>query len=301
MLYPCHDSPLHSIRLDLIFFGTVMAWIKRSVIHWVRYWLGIHAFAYYMRSIGSSITTIPLLFFMSDQLLPNLVQPIVLSTFHGECKNTVSQLTDQIGHCVTSLIDLLHNRSLALLESAQFDKASSDADAIQKLDPTCALGYLLKGHIYACQGRQRRAIHEVEQGLKMDSQDHQLLQAKANAVTSNNKRVDFISQLPLDIISTSLIPLVLQHEEWHVNNPYPYWQVSKSWRERFSRGGLHYYVYGEEDHEEVGPMVCIAESITALHIEDYVPDSALVIMLCQGRFPALKSMHTTGRPCCIPM
>lgn len=59
-------------------------------------------------------------------------------------------------------------------------------------------------------GRYVAAIAIFDQGLEVvpdsDAYYQQLQQHRMTAVTNNNKRVDFITRLPLDIIITNILP-----------------------------------------------------------------------------------------------
>ncbi|KAJ8652615.1 hypothetical protein O0I10_011761 [Lichtheimia ornata] len=69
-----------------------------------------------------------------------------------ECVPIVTESTTRIRQCLTRLTGLVEECSLALLKCAQFDTALRDTNAILKVDPTLALGYLIKGKLYAYYG-----------------------------------------------------------------------------------------------------------------------------------------------------
>ncbi|CDH54838.1 predicted protein [Lichtheimia corymbifera JMRC:FSU:9682] len=236
---------------------------------------------------------------MEDLFWVNLCQPISLTATHHECNSIVTESTLRIRQCLTQLTSLLEERTLALLKCAQFDMALRDTTAIQKLDPTLALGYLLKGKVYAYRGQQQQAIKIYDQGLAiapvMNDQkqqcQQQLLKAKANAETMQQKRIDFITQLPLDIVSTSIVPLLMDDETWSIKRPCPYFQVSKRWRERFGRDGrLCYEVDGSEPYPAY--LVSLCDCVHSMVIHNYNPDGDGFRQL--GQLSALQRLSIAG-------
>ncbi|KAJ8652610.1 hypothetical protein O0I10_011756 [Lichtheimia ornata] len=214
---------------------------------------------------------------MQDLFWVNLCQPIPLIATHHECDSIVTESTLRIRECLTRLTTLLEERSFALLKCAQFDTALRDTNAILKLDPTLALGYLLKGKLYSYHGQQRKAIQVFDQGLTMaggmddDEQQHyqQLLKARADAEMMQQKGMDFISKLPLDVVSTSIVPLLMDDVIWSQRKPCPYLQVSRSWRDRFGRGKLCYHIYGSNPSPT--QVVSLSNSVQSLVIDNYNP------------------------------
>lgn len=86
-----------------------------------------------------------------------------------------------------------------------------------------------------------------------------------------NKHVDFISKLPLELVSAYIVPLVLDGNEWHTRNPCPYLQVSSTWRDRFSRANLHFLF---NDHGNMGyPQQAfpVLHRIQSLKVLNYKP------------------------------
>lgn len=231
---------------------------------------------------------------MSDDFWPGVCEPIALSATCGQWSKVVDDSSTQIRECVTRLTSLLHERSLALLKCAQFDNALRDADAIQELVPRSAPSYLLKGEIYAHQGFHEEALEVYEEGLEEDKDDQQLLKGKAEAEAMGNKRVDFISKLPLELVSAYIVPLVVDGNEWHTRNPCPYLQVSSTWRDRFSRANLHFLF---NDHGNMGypeQAFTVLHRIQSLKVLNYKPGSDLARLLHRGHFVSLQKMEMNG-------
>ncbi|KAJ8652609.1 hypothetical protein O0I10_011755 [Lichtheimia ornata] len=175
--------------------------------------------------------------------------------------------------------------------------ALRDTNAILKLNPTLALGYLLKGKLYSYYGLQRKAIEVFDQGLTMarrmddEEQQHyqQLLTAKADAEMIQQKGVDFISKLPLDVVSTIIVPLLMDDEKWSLTKPCPYFQVCKSWHERFARGKLCYDVSDNETYP--AQLVSLSNNIHSMEIDNYYPEAGFRM---PGQLTALRHMKIAG-------
>ncbi|KAJ8652619.1 hypothetical protein O0I10_011765 [Lichtheimia ornata] len=122
---------------------------------------------------------------------------------------------------------LLEERSLALLKWAQFDMALRDTNAILTLDPTLALDY--RSYLSYC-GRQQKVIEVFEQDLNiesgMDDDERQHYQYLLDAAMIQQKDVD----LPFPVVSTSIVPLLMDDERCNLRRSCPYPQVSKSFR-----------------------------------------------------------------------
>lgn len=100
--------------------------------------------------------------------------------------------------------------------------------------------------------------YDTLQRAKMDAEQHQ------------NTRIDFISQLPLDIVITTLIPLFLDGDKPLNSLEFPYLHVSKIWRERIVKcfGGL-YFETGDGDDGNLPQVVQLARHIKTFDVERY--------------------------------
>ncbi|KAJ8657995.1 hypothetical protein O0I10_006266 [Lichtheimia ornata] len=129
----------------------------------------------------------------------------------------------------------LNERATAFANGANFDLALRDAALIRVITPTSSLGYLKAGTIYHQQGRQQEAASMYEKGLAMvPSSDEcyaDLQMGHANATNAGNKRVDFITQLPFEIVASAILRLLFD-ECMEADTPCPYLYVSRTWRER---------------------------------------------------------------------
>ncbi|CDS11783.1 hypothetical protein LRAMOSA04046 [Lichtheimia ramosa] len=115
-------------------------------------------------------------------------------------------------------------------------------------DSSSAIGYLDKGRAYSERGYQRMAINMYDEGLaKTASSDPlylQLQQAKKDAEERDNTRIDFISRLPMDIltwIAPRLIHGDLPLENGYFEKHHAPLLVSKAWYQRLMEAGhVHY-------------------------------------------------------------
>lgn len=156
----------------------------------------------------------------------------------------VHDLTAQLQQSLEPIWSALNRRSMALSKCANFDAALYDANAMQQLLPSSALGYLRAAEVYSAQGRQRCAVDICNKGLRMaetkDTHYAALQQAKEDAMHHGSKRVDFISQLPADIVETMLLPMFVDGGPLDEESSLDYLRVSDVWRDHISQylGGL---------------------------------------------------------------
>lgn len=124
--------------------------------------------------------------------------------------------------------------------------------------PCSALGYLRAAEVYSAQGRQRCAVDICNKGLRMaDTKDTHyaaLQQAKEHAMHHSSKRVDFISQLPVDIVATMLLPMFVDGGPLDEESSLDYLRVSNVWCDRISQylGGLCF----SSDYEDMDNNQC---------------------------------------------
>lgn len=154
--------------------------------------------------------------------------------------NVVIESTKHVQQAIQILLRALESRSLTLSKCANPDAAIRDASLIQLLQSSSAAGYLCEGDTYAQLGQQKMALAAYHKGLEAVTNDdpyyHRLVHGKAIADSAMNKRIDFLSQLPEDIVTNSIAPMLMGDLEMTLNDmPCNYMQVSQTWHERILR------------------------------------------------------------------
>ncbi|KAJ8651656.1 hypothetical protein O0I10_012773 [Lichtheimia ornata] len=161
-------------------------------------------------------------------------QPIV-AIKSGTCLNVVADSTRRLQQCVQEQLTHLDNRARALATSGNFEAALRDVARIRQLAPSSAMGYLCAGHVYSLQGHQKAAIAIYDQGLAVvslsDPSHQQLVEAQSMAQEQHSTRIDFVKELPIDIIE-NIAPRILSKELIAPNEIRQYLDVSRVWRER---------------------------------------------------------------------
>lgn len=155
-----------------------------------------------------------------------------VSVKYKHSNSVIAQPSIELQQCVDRQVKLLYERAMALSACAQFQTAQRDASAIQELAPLSSLGYYAAGYIYMQYGRQKEAIHVLEQGLTVvsDPIQQQRLQSLQQDVTARlSVTIDFISKLPLYIVSSFIIPSTMTIPS---QDAFSYLHVCKTWRER---------------------------------------------------------------------
>ncbi|KAJ8657567.1 hypothetical protein O0I10_006631 [Lichtheimia ornata] len=155
------------------------------------------------------------------------------------------------------LLLALNVRASLLVNAERLELALDDAIAMMTLVPTSPLGYLCAGGIHSRRGHHASAIETLNDGLKRvppsDPQYAHLLNARAVAYNKSIKRIDFISKLPLDVVTHNIIPRILQGRSmFHIGRPCGYFDVSRTWRKRMALASGLQYEIGPEDLFEDG-------------------------------------------------
>ncbi|KAI7881275.1 hypothetical protein K492DRAFT_236776 [Lichtheimia hyalospora FSU 10163] len=163
------------------------------------------------------------------QLPPIIVQ-------HDDSFERIQATTHRAQQRVAELVDILDERAIVLSSSGHFTLALQDTCMIRALEPLSPKGYLRAIQIYHEQGRQSAALALCEKGLitvpSSDISYDQLVLWKDVVEAANKKRVDLISQLPLDVVTTHIVPRIMD-AVLGSSTASPYLYVSHTWRERF--------------------------------------------------------------------
>ncbi|KAJ8657655.1 hypothetical protein O0I10_006721 [Lichtheimia ornata] len=225
-------------------------------------------------------------------------QPIITASTEKYTK-LVNNATTQLPQPIDSMLSTLNERAMALSKCANFNAALRDADIMQHLSPSSPLGYLRKASIYNEQGKRRQAVDICLKGLNaVDANDphYAMLQRiKDDAEHHASKRIDFIKQLPVDIVITTLIPMLVDDTPLPSLIPCPYLHVSNLWRDcilqycdglRFETG----YHEDEQDMEKCSQLIRFARHIKALHVRRYSKGAWLSHLLSNNDFSSLREL-----------
>ncbi|CDH59359.1 predicted protein [Lichtheimia corymbifera JMRC:FSU:9682] len=163
-----------------------------------------------------------------------------------QCKAFVD-ITTEIRSTVDHLLQLYQKRSQISISHAKFQAAFRDADTMCSIDPQSPLGYLCMGDIYREQGRQKKAIEAYTTGMNTASSNHPsysaLAKSKEAATLQQAKRIDFITQLPVEVVSQFIVPVILKYQPSSMYRQWSYLGVSRAWRNRLLHPSpLHYEV-----------------------------------------------------------
>lgn len=189
----------------------------------------------------------------------------------------IAHATTEIRDCKQRLVNLLCDRATASAACADFETALRDTDEMRVLMPSSPLVYLCQGDIYRQQGRQSAAIKVYCIGLALsatssdrDPRIFERLQDNIKAAAYDcNKTIDFVTQLPEDIVTCFIIPMIMGDDRLHQQEKCPYLYVSRSWRERIVgvHGGLKFSVGCQ--NKEIGELKAFALYVGSLEIEHY--------------------------------
>ncbi|KAJ8657978.1 hypothetical protein O0I10_006249 [Lichtheimia ornata] len=166
----------------------------------------------------------------------------ILTPFSEKYAQLVYDATTQFHASLDPILSALNLRAIGFTKCANFDAALRDVKLMQQLSSSSALGYIREASIYSELGQQLDVINICNEGLSMidtkDTHYDTLQQMKAEAEQHMKKRIDFVKELPVDIVITKLIPLLLPLLSRFPLDPLhlsPYLYVSNVWRDRITQ------------------------------------------------------------------
>ncbi|KAI9492656.1 hypothetical protein BDB00DRAFT_788643 [Zychaea mexicana] len=169
----------------------------------------------------------------NDYTWQKLLDSTELAFSQGDYSNTVhnaSLATDELFKTVHTQVLALRAASYGMV--GKFDLALQDALKIIDYAPTLSKGYLCAGELYRMQGKPLRAVEIYNKCLdivgKQDKGYRELLQHREMAKEQHNRRIDFVSLLPLEIISDVITRLSTNTRSMCLC-------VSKGWRRKITK------------------------------------------------------------------
>ncbi|KAI7873926.1 hypothetical protein K492DRAFT_241087 [Lichtheimia hyalospora FSU 10163] len=214
----------------------------------------------------------------------------------------IKNATIQAQDCLDKLVSSLNERAILLLESGRLDSAMDDANIMTQIAPSSALGYLLIGRIYCLGGYYASAIKNYNYALicvpSRDPGHEQLVKERDTAYTMINKRIDFVSQLPFDVVTHHLIPWIVGNRNvLDIEEPNDYLDVSRVWRQRMALAdGLHFNVAPDGLSDDgYRRLLEIAPFIKSCQITEPCTES-LTKIINHKRFDSLKKWIIHGPP-----
>lgn len=202
-----------------------------------------------------------------------------LSMHQGQDDTIMATTSDTITKLASQLIEPLDTRAKALANGAQFDLALRDAAMMRALAPTSALGYLRAGSIYQQQGHQQAAMNMYKQGLMAVDPTNpwysRLKTSYAAALEVQEKRVDFMSKLPADIVSMAIIPLLFESYELRQDTVCPHFNVCRTWCQRIlANNAFHFLLHDggcvDDPAYDLLPYSPHFKTLTVAHRQDWV-------------------------------
>ncbi|CDS06440.1 hypothetical protein LRAMOSA08968 [Lichtheimia ramosa] len=237
---------------------------------------------------------------MSRSALHDLRQQPTLTASTEKYKQLVCDSTTELLQPIQCILSALDRRSMGLTKCASYDSALRDAAVMQQLSSSSAIGYIRQAMIYSEQGKQQQVIDICNKALDIvDTNDPgyaTLQQVKMDAEHQQSKCIDFISQLPIDIVSTTLTPMFMHNNIIITSNPCQYLQVSHLWRDRIIQcfGGLHFDIGENDNGRQCSQVTQLAQHTKALTIDGYSKGTWLSDLLSNNDFSSLKKLDIKG-------
>ncbi|KAJ8658040.1 hypothetical protein O0I10_006311 [Lichtheimia ornata] len=233
---------------------------------------------------------------MDDSIWHDLCKQPTLKASSEKYAHLVHDSTIQLLQPIQSILSALDRRAIGLTKCANSESALRDAKVMQHLSPSSALGYLREAHIYSEQGQHLQVIDICNKAFNnVDNHDTHyatLQQVKEDAEQRQNTCIDFIKQLPTDIVITTLIPLLMDDSPMSSSTPSPCLYVSKLWRDRFIQcfNGLCVKV-GDTDGHNVSHVVQLSRYIRRLKVQPDSEDSWFYDLLHNNDFCSLRELY----------
>ncbi|KAJ8658028.1 hypothetical protein O0I10_006299 [Lichtheimia ornata] len=236
---------------------------------------------------------------MDHSIWEDLCKQPILKASSGQYAKLVYDSTTQLLQPIQSILSALNLRAIGLTKCADFDAALRDAKVMQQLSPSSALGYLCAAAIYSEQGKQLQVIDVLNKGLSMaDTMDNHyddLTRAKMDADQHQSKRIDFVRQLPVDIVISTLLPFMMDDSAISLKKPNPYLHVSNTWRDRISQtfNGVRFETFSEDD-DDFEQVIELSRHIKELHVHQFTRGKWLCDLLRNNDFCSLRELNVEG-------
>ncbi|KAJ8657565.1 hypothetical protein O0I10_006629 [Lichtheimia ornata] len=236
---------------------------------------------------------------MDDSIWNYLCKQPTLKASSEKYAQLVHDSTTQLHQSLEPILSALNRRAIGLTKCANFESALHDARVMQQLSPFSALGYIREAEIYGEQGKQLEAICVCNIGLSMadtkDTHYDTLQRAKTDAEQRQNTRIDFISQLPLDIVITTLIPMFMDPSYITFSRHNTCLGVSTIWRDRIYRSVDELYFDTALDGAATPcHVIQLAHHLKVLKVVDDNPGTWLCDVLCNNKLYSLRELQIKG-------
>ena len=262
---------------------------------------------------------------MNSSILP--IQPTNLPLFeqrYRHIQNTINNGTHhQLIQDVTMAIDdvfqsqllvLLDIRAYAHAMEGHYQLACTDAEQMIEYAPHLPAGYVRQGIVFSMYGRQTKAIEKFDYALLIannssnnnnnnTSTQHaqqqqqedikRLIACKNEAISLNDRRVDFIARLPVEIVN-SIITLLPKSSKVSCMRVARIWaqrtlDCASAWKTLSASGN-------RIDNQVAAKTECIAGHIEKLRIDtpNKIVRSKYIQCMRNGLFKRLRSLTMTG-------
>ncbi|CDH54850.1 predicted protein [Lichtheimia corymbifera JMRC:FSU:9682] len=149
--------------------------------------------------------------------------------------DVIKDLTIQAKDYMDKLLLTLNARASQLVKAERLDLAMQDAIAMTQLSPSSGAGYLQAGSIQSLRGHYALALQIYDIALAHvpnGNPRHQLLvKTRTAAIKKMYKRIDFISKLPLDVVTQNIVPRILGGQSTvKLGGKCGYFDVCRTWR-----------------------------------------------------------------------
>ncbi|KAI8148115.1 hypothetical protein BJV82DRAFT_664444 [Fennellomyces sp. T-0311] len=210
--------------------------------------------------------------------------------------NSSLQALDTLGAPHLSVLDTC---AAAYAMKGEFDKAMEAAEKMIECAPTAAAGYLRSGETLAQQGKHEHAVKVYEQGQQKvpvdDERYASLEERKAASNAQINKRLDFLTLLPIDV--ADIIIEILSDDE-DVDFDLVCMDVSRAWQTIIADYPLAWssFVISRSDSDRAffGLLPLVGRHVKSLWLEDMEAHQSQKVIdaITSGQFGNIQQLET---------
>lgn len=229
-----------------------------------------------------------------------------ISIDHPATNVNLDQSTTTVHDCGKKLVSAPDTRASLLADSGHLNLDMDAASAAMSHTAPSPGAYLCGGSTSCNQGQHTSAKTIYDKGLPhvphSDDRHEYLLNRQAASHHGINKRVDFISNLPLELVLSYLIPMILDGQQAiDIGQEGGYLDVCPTWRKRIAMAyGLTFRVgvstdrgsapLSSKEYDQLLDMAAYIKSLIVSNLDGLVPR-----LTGRDMFQSLRNLHIAGK------
>ncbi|KAI9268123.1 hypothetical protein BDA99DRAFT_504910 [Phascolomyces articulosus] len=216
---------------------------------------------------------------------------------NGHFDKVIDQSSLLLYELQTQTVLALTMRAHDWAQKRYYDRELEDAQTMISIAPHHPTGYLLTAHRYASQGLYHNVVELYTKAMDMVPMTHPnyeiILQGKLHAQQKLNYQVDFIANLPYDLVCL-VIDYIPQETLAQCTI------VSRTWRQKILEYSKCWRTFSIERFQQITPhplniLPTVSHFIQALSVPHAKPVKYLLKLMAHNKFKNLHSFSITSR------